>query len=108
MRVVGRVHEVIVAEEIDRVAGRYLVGLDRGHALPLEVRARHHRQLAHVEVALELVGLVKTPEQPRQPGAIRLQEGHLQRRMALEDAAAQQAAHGVHLPDGLPECSMDP
>src|SRR5205807_4968117 len=36
MRVVGRVHEVIVPEKIDRVAGWYLVGLDRGHALPLE------------------------------------------------------------------------
>src|SRR5205085_10378085 len=66
------------------------------------------RQLAHVEVAFELISLVEAPEQPREPGAIRLQEGHLQRRMALEDPTTQEAAHGEHLPHRLPVGSMDP
>ena len=94
-------HPEVVADRIDDVLDRLLVALDRHEALPLEVRARRHRQLARVDVAQPLPVLVHAPEQERDPAAVALEERHAQPGMPLEDAACAKGAGGQHLLDRM-------
>src|SRR5947209_4444204 len=98
---VRREDDPIVTDGIDDVLDRLLVALDRDEALPLEVFARRHRQLARVDVTQPLPVLVHAPEQERHPAAVALEEGHAQPRMALEDAARAEGAGGEHLLDRM-------
>src|SRR5262249_34745759 len=74
VREVGREDDPVVTDGIDDVLDRLLVALDRDEALPLEVGARRHRQLARVDVAEPLPVLVHAPEQERYPAAVTLEE----------------------------------
>src|SRR5215510_3589284 len=101
VREVGREDDPVVADRVDDVLDRLLVALDRDEALPLEVGARRHRQLARVDVAEPLPVLVQAPEQEGHPAAVALEEGDAQPRMALEDAARAEGAGGEHLLDRM-------
>src|SRR5881296_1745645 len=99
VREVRREDDPIVTDGIDDVLDRLLVALDRHEALPLEVGAGRHRQLAGVDVAQPLPVLVHAPEQERHPAAVALEKGHAQPRMALEDTARAEGAGRQHLLD---------
>src|SRR6266853_3236960 len=101
VREIRREHDPVVADGLDDVPHRLLVAFYRHEALPLEVRAGSHREVPGVDVAQPFHVLVHAPEQERHPAAVAFEEGHAQARMALQDTARAERAHGEHLLDGM-------
>ena len=103
VRVVGREHEVVVAEPVDVVARRTLVGLDAQEAVRPEVLGRRPIELGRVLVADPLPVLVEAVEQPRRPSAVPFEQADAQVGEPLEHAAGRDAHGHGHDPDRLPE-----
>ena len=101
MGIIGRVHEVIVTQAIDGVARWSLIRLDRSDALTFEVGAGRHRQITHIEVALELVGFIESPEQPWEPRTIGLKKRDFEFGVPFENTPAQKTSHRKHLSNRL-------
>src|SRR5580765_3649973 len=78
VRKIRREDDPVVTDGVDDVLHRLLVAFDRHEALPLEVRARRHRQLARVDVPQPLPVLVHAPEQEGYPAAVTFEERHAQ------------------------------
>src|SRR5438093_12357326 len=78
VREIRREDDPVVADGVDDVLHRLFVALDRHEALPLEVRAGGHRQLAGIDVAEPLPVLVHAPEQEGHPAAVALEKGDAQ------------------------------
>src|SRR5215467_14626692 len=73
VRVVGRRHEVVIAERRDDMSHGLLVTLERAEPLPAEVFGRQHREMPHVAVRLPPLVVLVHPGQPeRQPSALAL------------------------------------
>src|SRR5262245_27808148 len=88
VRVIGRRHEIVIAERCHDVGHGLLVALERAEPLPAEVFGRQHREVAHVTVWLPPLVVLVHPGQPeRQPSALALEEGEAKAREALHDAA---------------------
>src|SRR2546421_1722888 len=81
VRKIRREDDPIVTDGVDDVLHRLLVTLHRHEALPLEIRAGRHRQLARVDVAQPFPVLIHAPEQEGHPATVALEEGHAQPRM---------------------------
>src|SRR5262245_33397301 len=64
VRVVGRRHEIVIAERRDDVGDGLLVALERAESLPPEVFGRQHRQVTHVAVRLPPLVVLVHPRQP--------------------------------------------
>src|SRR5215831_3763420 len=76
VRVIGRRHEVVIAERRHDVGHGLLVALERAEPLPAEVCGRQHREVPHVAVGLPPLVVLVHPVQPeRQPPALALEEG---------------------------------
>src|SRR5215475_13742504 len=99
--IIGRVHEVIVTQAIDGVARWSLIRLDRSDALTFEIGAGGHRQITHVEVALELVNFIESPEQPWEPRTIGLKKRDFEFCMPFENTRAEKTSHCKHLSNQL-------
>src|SRR5207245_5574844 len=97
VREVGREDDVPDANEVVHRLHRILVALDGDEALPLEVLARLHREIAREDVAEPLVVLVHPPQKERRPACVPLEERDAEPRMPLEDAAAAEAHGREHL-----------
>src|SRR5262245_41054056 len=103
VRVVGGEDEVRVAEPLDVLTRRLLVGLDGEEAAAPEVLARLHREVARLEPADPLVMLVEAVEEPGSPAAVALEQRHAEPREALEHAAGTEAHGRGHDPERLRE-----
>src|SRR5438874_10884604 len=99
MREVARYADIVgAAQEFDDRADLALAALDRREAVALPVFERRQLEVGRVRIVVLAQIPFDAPEEPRDPPALRLEEGDPEAGIEFEDAAEHQRDEGqLHL-----------